>query len=142
MSVMTLSTHTHDLRRKPRQALLIKGHNVEFEVDTGSPIALTGETGWKKISSPRLARSYIRLCAYDQRQISVMGECTVDVKCGSTVLQLPLVVVSSGASLLGLNWKWSAECAAAFDELKQMLADKTRLVHFDPGHQRIILHAN
>ena len=29
-------------------------------------------------------------------------------------------------------WKWSAECAAAFDELKQMLADKTRLVHFDP----------
>ena len=30
------------------------------------------------------------------------------------------------------SWKWSAECAAAFDELKQMLADKTRLVHFDP----------
>ena len=29
-------------------------------------------------------------------------------------------------------WKWSAECVAAFDELKQMLADKTRLVHFDP----------
>ena len=104
MSVMTLSTHTHDLRRKPRQALLINGYNVEFEVDTGSPIALTGETGWKKIGSPRLARSYIRLCAYNQRQISVMGKCTVDVKCGSTVLQLPLVVVSSGASLLGLNW--------------------------------------
>ena len=73
-------------------------------MDTGSPIALTGETGWKKIGSHRLARSYIRLCAYGQRQISVMGECTVDVKCGSTVLQLPLVVVSSGASLLGLNW--------------------------------------
>ena len=72
-------------------------------MDTGSPIALTGETGWKKIGSPRLARSYIRHCAYGQRQISVMGECTVDVKCGSTVLQLPLVV-SSGASLLGLNW--------------------------------------
>ena len=110
MLVMTLHTHTHtrtharDLRRKSRQALLINGHNVEFEVDTGSPIALTGETGWKKIGSPRLARSYIRRCAYGQRQISVMGECTVDVKCGSTVLQLPLVVVSSGASLLGLNW--------------------------------------
>ena len=29
-------------------------------------------------------------------------------------------------------WKWSAECAAAFDQLKQMLADRTRLVHFDP----------
>ena len=28
----------------------------------------------------------------------------MDVKCGSTVLPLPLVVVSSGASLLGLNW--------------------------------------
>ena len=28
----------------------------------------------------------------------------VDVKCGSTVLPLPLVVVSTGASLLGLNW--------------------------------------
>ena len=33
-----------------------------------------------------------------------MGECTVDVKCGTTVLQLPLVVVNSGASLFGLNW--------------------------------------
>ena len=29
-------------------------------------------------------------------------------------------------------WKWSTECAVAFDRLKQMLADKTRLVHFDP----------
>ena len=29
-------------------------------------------------------------------------------------------------------WKWSTECAVAFDQLKQMLADKTRLVHFDP----------
>ena len=59
---------------------------------------------WKNIGSPRLARSRIKLSAYGQRQISVTGECTVDVKCGSTVLPLPLVVVSSGASLLGLNW--------------------------------------
>ena len=29
-------------------------------------------------------------------------------------------------------WKWSTECAVAFDQLKQMLADKTRLVRFDP----------
>ena len=29
-------------------------------------------------------------------------------------------------------WKWSTECAVAFDQLKQMLADKTRLVHFEP----------
>ena len=104
MSVMTLSKHTPDLSRKPRHALLINGHNVEFEVDTGSPIALIGENVWKNIGSPRLARSRIKLSAYGQRQISVTGECTVDVKCGSTVLPLPLVVVSSGASLLGLNW--------------------------------------
>ena len=56
------------------------------------------------IGSPRLARSRIKLSAYGQRQISVTGECTVDVKCGSTVPPLPLFVVSSGASLLGLNW--------------------------------------
>ena len=67
-------------------------------------IALIGENVWKKISSPRLARSRIKLSAYGQRQISVSGECTVDVTCGSTVLPVPLVVVSSGASLLGLNW--------------------------------------
>ena len=30
------------------------------------------------------------------------------------------------------RWKWSTTCAVAFDQLKQMLADKTRLVHFDP----------
>ena len=104
MSVMTLSKHTPDLSRKPRHALLINGHKVEFEVDTGSPIALIGENVWKNIGSPRLARSRIKLSAYGQQQISVTGECTVDVKCGSTVLPLPLVVVSSGASLLGLNW--------------------------------------
>ena len=73
-------------------------------MDTGSPIALTGTALWKKIGSPRLARLRIRLCAYGQRQISVMGECTMDVKCGTTMLQLPLVVVNSGASLFGLNW--------------------------------------
>ena len=85
--------------------MLINGHNVGFEVDTGSPIALIGENVWKNIGSPRLARSRIKLSAYGQRQISVTGECTVDVKCDSTVLPLPLVVVvSSGASLLGLNW--------------------------------------
>ena len=104
MSVMTLSKHTHDLSRKPRHALLINGHDVDFEVDTGSPFALIGENVWKNIGSPRLARSRIKLSAYGQRQISVTGECTVDVTCGSTVLPLPLVVVSSGASLLGLNW--------------------------------------
>ena len=71
---------------------------------TGSPIELIGENVWKNIGSPRLARSRIKRSAYGQRQISVTGECTVHVKCGSTVLSLPLVVVSSGASLLGLNW--------------------------------------
>ena len=63
-----------------------------------------GENVWKNIGSPRLARSRIKLSAYGQRQISVTGECTVDVKCGSTVLPFTLVVVSSGASLLGLYW--------------------------------------
>ena len=101
---MTLSKHKHDLSRKPRHALLINGHDVDFEVDTGSPFALIGENVWKNIGSPRLARSRIKLSAYGHRQISVTGECTVDVTCGSTVLPLPLVVVSSGASLLGLNW--------------------------------------
>ena len=104
MSVMTLSKHTHDLSRKPRHALLINGHDVDFEVDTESPFALIGENVWKNIGSRWLARSRIKLSAYGQRQISVTGECTVDVTCGSTVLPLPLVVVSSGASLLGLNW--------------------------------------
>ena len=101
---MTLSKHTHDLSRKPRHALLINGHDVDFEVDTGSPFALIGENVWKNIGSPRIARSRIKLSAYGQRQISVTGECTVNITCGSTVLPLPLVVVSSDASLLGLNW--------------------------------------
>ena len=104
MSVMTLSKYTHDLRRKPRHALLINGHDVDFEVGTGSPFALIGENVWKNIGSPRIARSRIKLSAYGQRQISVTGECTVNVTCGSTVLPPPLVVVSSDASLLGLNW--------------------------------------
>ena len=73
-------------------------------MDTGSPIALIGEHVWKNIGSPRLDRSRIKRSAYGQPQISITGECSVDVKCGSTVLPLPPVVVSSGASLLGLNW--------------------------------------
>ena len=29
-------------------------------------------------------------------------------------------------------WKWSTECVVAFYQLKQMIADKTRIVHLDP----------
>ena len=30
-------------------------------------------------------------------------------------------------------WHWPVECASAFEQLKQMLVDKTRLVHCDPA---------
>ena len=83
-----VDTNTHDLSRKPRHALLINRHNVEFKVDTGSPIALIGETLWKNIGSHRRARSRIKVYAYGQQQHSVTGQCTVEVKRGSTVLSL------------------------------------------------------
>ena len=31
-----------------------------------------------------------------------------------------------------VEWDWSAECDQAFSQLKEMLAQKTRLVHYDP----------
>ena len=31
-----------------------------------------------------------------------------------------------------VEWDWSAECDQAFIQLKEMLAQKTRLVHYDP----------
>ena len=31
-----------------------------------------------------------------------------------------------------VEWDWSAECDQAFGKLKEMLAQKTRLVHYDP----------
>ena len=33
----------------------------------------------------------------------------------------------------GVEWDWSAECDQAFRPLKEMLAQKTRLVHYDPN---------
>ena len=121
MSVMTLSKHTHDLSRKPRHALLINGHDVDFEVDTGSPFALIGENVWKNIGSPRLARSRIKLSAYGHRQISVTGECTVDVTCGSTVTKDPgigqwsSVCVSRLRKLVPIEWHRAHDlCAISF----------------------------
>ena len=102
MTIMTLVAH--DLAYKPRLALLIDGHETEFEVDTGALIALVGEDFWKKIGSPRISRSRVRLCDYGQRQIYVKGECTVDVQYRSTKLQLALIIVDSGVPLFGLNW--------------------------------------
>ena len=32
----------------------------------------------------------------------------------------------------GVEWDWSAECEHAFSQLREMLAQKTRLVHYDP----------
>ena len=31
-----------------------------------------------------------------------------------------------------IEWDWSAECDQAFSQLKEILAQKTRLVHYDP----------
>ena len=33
------------------------------------------------------------------------------------------------------KWDWSAECDQAFSQLKEMLAQKTRLFHYDPTRQ-------
>ena len=41
-------------------------------------------------------------------------------------------------AMQGHSMEVSAECAAAFDQLKKMLADKTRLVHFDPENPDVL----
>ena len=78
-----VDTNTHDLSRKPRHAMLINRHNVQFKVDTGSPIALIGENIWKNIGSHRRARSRIKVYAYGSNTIALRAS----VQCKSNVVR-------------------------------------------------------
>ena len=90
---------THDPSRKPRHAMLINGHNVEFEVDTvlekmfGRPLVLLDSLDHLSNSPPTAnEKSAFR--------VSVLWTSNVVRQ----YYHPPPIVVSSGASLLGLNW--------------------------------------
>lgn len=88
--------------------VVIEGHPVEMELDTGAGVSIVDESTFHQIypqESPVLTKSTVILQDYSQNAIETLGACEVAVKYGSRESRLPLIV-SRGhhRSLLGRNW--------------------------------------
>ena len=85
----------------------INGTPVTMELDTGAAVSLVSEATWsEQLHRPKLEPCTLKLQSYPDRNLEVLGSCSVQVQVnGDTAETLPLVVVGGrGLSLLGRNW--------------------------------------
>ena len=85
----------------------INGTPVTMELDTGAAVSLVSEAIWsEQLHRPKLEPCTLKLQSYPDRNLEVLGSCSVQVQVnGDTAETLPLVVVGGhGLSLLGRNW--------------------------------------
>ncbi|XP_054708231.1 uncharacterized protein K02A2.6-like [Uloborus diversus] len=84
----------------------INGKSLDMELDTAADVSITSEV-WVKNNLPnsKILTSSTRLKDYNGKEIPVVGEILVEVKCDNQCEMLPLVIVKGdGASLFGKNW--------------------------------------
>ena len=85
----------------------INGIPVTMELDTGAAVSLVSEATWsEQLHRPKLEPCTLKLQSYPDRNLEVLGSCSVQVQVnGDPAETLPLVVVGGrGISLLGGNW--------------------------------------
>ena len=85
----------------------INGIPVTMELDTGAAVNLVSEATWsEQLHSPKLEPCTLKLQSYPDRNLEVLGSCSVQEQVnGDPAETLPLVVVGGrGLSLLVRNW--------------------------------------
>ena len=78
-----------------------------MELDTGAAVSLISKATWsQQLHSPELQASDLKLQSYPNRNLPVLGCCTVDARIQNAErVHLPLIVVEGeGPSLFGRNW--------------------------------------
>ncbi|KIH47194.1 reverse transcriptase [Ancylostoma duodenale] len=59
--------------------IVIEGHAVPFELDTGASMLIIDEKTWKKIGAPELKESKVEATAYNNERIQLQGKVTVSL---------------------------------------------------------------
>ena len=84
----------------------INGKILSMEVDTGAAVSIISQTTWQKLfSKVPIKPASLRLRTYTGEPMKVEGEMITQVKYGSQLKELGLIVVQGdGPSLFGHNW--------------------------------------
>ena len=85
----------------------INGTSLLMELDMGAAVSLISKATWsQQLRSPDLQASDLKLQSYPDRNLPVLGCCTVSARIQNAErVQLPLIVVEGqGPSLFGRNW--------------------------------------
>ena len=86
--------------------LIIQGHPIDFQLDTGCAISLVPQSVHEKFSNgvPLTDTSTV-LVTYTEQKVVPLGQCTVTVTYQDTEYELPLLAVETGmVPLFGRNW--------------------------------------
>ena len=94
---------------KPLQTtMVVEGHNLTMEVDTGAAVSLVSEETVNNSSFLKylpLKQTSVRLRTYTGQPVSVLGQLLVKVQHNEAQGTMPLQVVKgSGTTLLGRDW--------------------------------------
>ena len=94
---------------KPLQTtMMVEGHNLTMEVDTGAAVSLVSEDTVNNspfLKSLPLQQTSVRLRTYTGQAVSVLGQVLVKVQYNKVNETVPLQVVKgSGTTLLGRDW--------------------------------------
>ena len=84
----------------------LDGKRLMMELDTGAAVSLiSAATFYRLWPGRQLEESTTKLCTYSKKPLKVVGVAQVEVKHGSSVASLPLVVIEgNGPDLFGRNW--------------------------------------
>ena len=88
----------------------IDDFQIEFQLDTGSPITLINEETWVHMGKPNLEKCQLDLSSFTGHSIKLKGERMVNVQFNEQDKQLKLFVVSGyGTNVLGRDWIFVVE---------------------------------
>ncbi len=86
-------------------SLEVNGNPIAFEIYTGSSHTIITMSDWRRLGSPVLSSSKLRLKCYSGNGIGLVGEGLVPVQYNNHISQLKSIVVQDAHSpLLGLQW--------------------------------------
>jgi hypothetical protein len=123
------NSHTSTIQSFDSSCMLsleVNENPIAFEIDTGSSHTIISMSDWRRLGSPVLSPSKLRLKCYSGNGIGLVGEGLVPVQYNNHISHLKLIVVQDAhPPLLGLQWIRSLK----LDLNKLIRIDQTDIHH-------------